>query len=81
MSSASSGDEPRTPAAPPERTRRLFFALWPDAAQRTVLAHAVRKAVRNCGGRPVPAESLHVTLAFLGSVPESRMAELGAAGI
>ncbi|HET7758111.1 MAG TPA: RNA 2',3'-cyclic phosphodiesterase [Steroidobacteraceae bacterium] len=78
MSSGISGGEPQRAAAPPERTRRLFFALWPDAAQRAALVHAVRKAVRGCGGRPVPAESLHVTLAFLGSVPESRIAELGA---
>jgi RNA 2',3'-cyclic 3'-phosphodiesterase len=70
--------EPRSGAAQPESTRRLFFALWPDDAQRAALAHAVRKAVRACGGRPVPAESLHVTLAFLGSVPESRVAELRA---
>ena len=58
-------------------TRRVFFALWPDAAQREALAHAIRKAVKSCGGRPVPPESLHVTLAFLGSVPESGVPELG----
>jgi len=56
----------------------LFFALWPDAGQRAALAHATRKAVRSSGGRPVPEESLHVTLAFLGSVPERRVAELQA---
>jgi RNA 2',3'-cyclic 3'-phosphodiesterase len=54
----------------------LFFALWPDAGQRAALAHATRKAVRSSGGRPVPEESLHMTLAFLGSVPERRVAEL-----
>ena len=58
--------------------RRLFFALWPDAGQRAALVHATRKAVRSSGGRPVPEESLHVTLAFLGSVPERRVAELQA---
>jgi len=56
----------------------LFFALWPDAGQRAALVHATRKAVRSSGGRPVPEESLHVTLAFLGSVPERRVAELEA---
>ena len=61
-----------------EPTRRLFFALWPDAEQRAALVHATRKAVRSCGGRPVPEQSLHVTLAFLGSVPERRVAELEA---
>ena len=67
----------RQPGAPArEPTRRLFFALWPDDAQRAALAHATRKAVRSSGGRPVPEHSLHVTLAFLGSVPERRVAEL-----
>jgi 2'-5' RNA ligase len=60
----------------PARTRRLFFALWPDAAQRTALVHAIHKGVRSCGGRPVPEHNLHATLAFLGSVPEERVADL-----
>jgi 2'-5' RNA ligase len=59
-------------------TRRLFFALWPDAEQRAALIHAAAKTVRHCGGRPVPGENLHVTLAFLGGVPESRLQELSA---
>jgi RNA 2',3'-cyclic 3'-phosphodiesterase len=58
--------------------RRLFFALWPNEEQRAALAHATRKASRVCGGRPVPVESLHATLAFFGSVPEARVAELRA---
>lgn len=57
-------------------TRRLFFALWPDAAQRAALVHAAGKTVRRCGGRPVPETNLHITLAFLGSVPEPRLEEL-----
>jgi len=76
-----SAPPPARPEPPPETrepTRRLFFALWPDAGQRAALVHATRKAVRSSGGRPVPEESLHVTLAFLGSVPERRVAELQA---
>lgn len=57
-------------------SRRLFFALWPDEAMRSALAHATRKAVRSSGGRPVPLALLHLTLAFLGSVSERRLAEL-----
>jgi len=59
-----------------EPTRRLFFALWPEAAERAALVHAVRKVVRLSGGRPVPETNLHLTLAFLGAVPESRVPEL-----
>lgn len=59
-----------------EATRRLFFALWPSEAQRDALAQAVAPSVQSCGGRAVPTHNLHVTLAFLGSVPEGRVAEL-----
>jgi RNA 2',3'-cyclic 3'-phosphodiesterase len=58
-------------------TRRLFFAFWPDDAMREALSVAVdgaMKAVR--GGRPVPLGNLHVTLAFLGSVPETSLDHL-----
>jgi 2'-5' RNA ligase len=57
-------------------TRRVFFALWPDEAQREELERAASKAMRRSGGRPVPPSNLHVTLAFLGSIPVTRMAEL-----
>ena len=59
-------------------TRRVFFALWPDEAQRHELEDAAAKAVRHSGGRPVPASNLHVTLAFLGSVAMARIPELHA---
>lgn len=57
----------------PQRTRRVFFAFWPDAGMRASLTHATHKAARACGGRPVPVHNLHVTLLFLGSIPESRI--------
>ena len=59
-----------------EPTQRLFFALWPEESARSALTHATTKAVRHCGGRPVPAENLHVTLVFLGSVAVRRLPEL-----
>jgi 2'-5' RNA ligase len=63
-------------AASPERAQRLFFALWPDESARAALAAAVARTVRRSGGRPVPAGNLHVTLAFLGTVPQPRLSEL-----
>lgn len=51
-----------------EGTRRLFFALWPDAAVRATLDEAAR-ALTGKRVRRVPADNLHLTLAFLGSVP------------
>ena len=63
---------------PAEPARRLFFAFWPDDATREAMARASRKAVRGSGGRPVPASNLHVTVAFLGPVADSRLPALEA---
>lgn len=60
--------------------RRLFFALWPDAATREALHRATRTIVRHCGGRPVPVANLHLTLQFLGNVSDERLAAVTAAG-
>jgi len=54
----------------------LFFALWPDEAVRAQLAHWTRELHAVCGGRPTRPENLHVTLAFLGSVEDARVAEV-----
>jgi 2'-5' RNA ligase len=59
-----------------ETSRRLFFALWPDPGMQAALAEATRGIDLPGAGRRVPPESLHLTLAFLGAVPESRIAAL-----
>lgn len=55
------------------QTRRLFFALWPDPAQQAALAEATRGVVERSGGQAVPPDNLHITLVFVGSVPESEI--------
>jgi 2'-5' RNA ligase len=60
--------------------RRLFFAFWPDEETRYALARACRKAIKGGGGRPVAVGNLHVTVAFLGFVPQEKLAEISAVG-
>lgn len=55
---------------------RLFFALWPDAAASRGLEEMAQALAPLCGGRPVPREKIHLTLAFLGEVPPGRMEAL-----
>ena len=57
---------------------RLFFALWPTAALRAELAQRAASLSLARGVRPVPAENLHLTLAFLGSVAAARVPEIEA---
>lgn len=52
--------------------RRLFFALWPDDTSRRALAAEAERLVPLCGGHALPAENMHITLAFLGSVDDVR---------
>jgi 2'-5' RNA ligase len=57
----------------PEKRKRLFvgIAYRPAKAVRQVLADLQEMAQDPAAGlRPVPAENLHITLKFLGMVPE-----------
>lgn len=47
---------------------RLFYALWPDAGTRAALVAAVARAQCRYAGKPTRAETLHLTLCFLGEV-------------
>ena len=53
-------------------SRRLFFALWPTDEFRADLVSATQNLARDSGGRVIPPENLHVTLLFLGQVPDAR---------
>ncbi len=49
---------------------RLFFAMWPAPAAARELARIGEGLAGLAGGRPVPAEKIHMTLAFLGALDE-----------
>ena len=66
----SSTTEPR-PVQP--ETLRLFFALWPDDATRAALNRTGKWLHRHWGGRRMRADTLHITLAFLGSTPVDQL--------
>ena len=62
-------------AAAPD-TLRLFFALWPDDATRDALNRTGKWLHQHWGGRRMRADTLHITLAFLGSTPADQLEAL-----
>lgn len=52
--------------------KRLFFALWPDGVLRQKLYALGGELLGDNRGRRIPAENLHLTLAFLGYVNVER---------
>ncbi len=53
------------------RLPRLFFAIWPPPGRAAAL-HAWAEAVQPaCGGRVTRADAIHLTLSFLGEIPEA----------
>lgn len=61
--------ELRDSGVPPERPLRIFLALWPSYETAQTMLSWVNDAHRLCGGRKMAPETLHLTLAFLGSTP------------
>lgn len=55
--------------------KRLFFALWPDAEIRRRLTE-VAELLPEASCRRTPVENLHLTLVFLGNVPDSAVPAL-----
>jgi 2'-5' RNA ligase len=72
-------DQRSTGEAGAEATQRIFFALWPTAESAAEIMAWARAAHIVCGGRIMRPETLHMTLAFLGSTPESRVRHLAQA--
>ena len=56
-----------------EPVRRLFFALWPGDELREAIGPRLRALQPRGHGRPQAPGQWHVTLEFLGSVPEARL--------
>ena len=59
-------------------TKRIFFALWPDDRQRDRLRDHISPLAKLVEGQVVYRGNWHVTTAFIGEFPESRIAELQA---
>ncbi|WP_161965662.1 RNA 2',3'-cyclic phosphodiesterase [Steroidobacter cummioxidans] len=60
--------------------QRLFFALWPGGEFRAELEAATLPAARASGGRLISPRNFHVTLLFLGQIPNQRFAVIQQAG-
>ncbi len=57
------------------RTRRLFFACWPNDQIRQAVIQR-RQLIDGLSRRRVPAHNFHLTLLFLGNQPASRLEEI-----
>ncbi len=59
---------------------RLFFALWPSASARQRLAAVAASCAGSEGGRATRLETIHLTLVFLGEVPDAQLSSVIEAG-
>jgi 2'-5' RNA ligase len=60
----------------PAAGRRLFFALWPSDEFRAELEAATLSMIRESGGRLIPSRNFHVTLLFLGEIPNASISAI-----
>ena len=56
--------------------KTVFFALWPDHRQRDRLRDVINSVARTVEGRMVDRREWHVTLVYVGDVPENEIADL-----
>jgi 2'-5' RNA ligase len=57
-------------------TLRLFFALQPEAGQSAALVERVAPWAARLEAQRVPAENIHATLCFFGTVALGHLARL-----
>jgi 2'-5' RNA ligase len=67
-------------ADPAAARLRVFYAIWPDASARRLLASAATRTAQEACGRSTKVDNLHVTLAFVGEVAAERLDALHAIG-
>ncbi|MBT8102721.1 MAG: RNA 2',3'-cyclic phosphodiesterase [Gammaproteobacteria bacterium] len=58
------------------KNKRVFFALWPDHDQRERLRDVINSVAKTVEGRAVDRRNWHVTLAFVGDIPEEQLPDL-----
>jgi RNA 2',3'-cyclic 3'-phosphodiesterase len=59
-----------------DKSKRFFFAVWPDPAARAAIGRLAREVALESCGRPTPPDLMHLTLAFVGAQPEIRVDSL-----
>jgi 2'-5' RNA ligase len=59
---------------------RLFFALWPPAGAAQALHAWAGTVQKSAGGRAIPVDNIHLTLAFLGELEPARALDALEAG-
>lgn len=62
--------------SPDNSSGRVFFALWPNDAERAALSAWQTPLRQLCGGRAMRADTLHATLVFIGDVADARLEAL-----
>ena len=68
------------PGTTPTGRLRLFFGVWPPEPAAAALHRWALATQATVGGRAISAANIHVTLAFLGSVPAEKLEHAIAAG-
>ncbi len=58
------------------KSRRLFFALWPDHRQRDRMRDFITPVAKLVEGRAIDRRNWHITLAYIGEFPEQRIDEM-----